>query len=104
MSTLDVTSLSKRIAVEATRRGNAKLERSDPGSAISVTLPNLEASASRERLHEWSESRGPYTVRFARTADDRRAVQTLRYEVFARELGAKVAGADRGNPGFVTTI
>ncbi|MCR9096515.1 MAG: GNAT family N-acetyltransferase [bacterium] len=47
-------------------------------------------------LRTWLEERGAYAVRFARNAADRRSVQALRYEVFARELGARVEGADRG--------
>lgn len=44
----------------------------------------------------WYQERGPYAVRFARTEEDRERVQRLRFEVFARELGATVQGADRG--------
>lgn len=48
------------------------------------------------RAEDWLEQRGDYAIRFARTAEDRRLVQALRYEVFSRELGARVDGADRG--------
>jgi putative hemolysin len=44
---------------------------------------------------EFSETRGRYRVRFARTPEDRLCVQRLRYEVFALELGASVHGAER---------
>ena len=51
------------------------------------------AAPARSR---WSEERGAYAVRFARNEADRRAVQALRYDVFARELGARVEGGDLG--------
>lgn len=45
---------------------------------------------------EWREERGDYAIRLARSAEDRRRVQALRFEVFSRELGARVEGAERG--------
>lgn len=54
------------------------------------------ATAAPSPLLDWLETRGVYEVRFARDATDRRAVQTLRYSVFAEEMGARVEGADRG--------
>lgn len=45
---------------------------------------------------DFSETRGRYRVRFARSAEDRLRVQRLRYAVFAQELGASVHGAERG--------
>lgn len=48
-----------------------------------------------EPLSAWSEDRGPYSIRFANSAEDRHQVQTLRFDVFSRELGATVEGADQ---------
>lgn len=45
--------------------------------------------------HEWTELRGPYGVRFARTPEDREAAQRLRFAVFSQELGAIVEGGER---------
>ncbi len=44
----------------------------------------------------WREQRGPYLARFARTPEDRLQAQRLRFEVFSRELGARLEGAERG--------
>lgn len=56
-----------------------------------------QGDGMRERaVSVFFEARGRYAVRFARGAEDRLAVQRLRYEVFARELGASLEGADRG--------
>jgi len=52
--------------------------------------------AIAEELEAWREERGAYAVRFARSAEDRRRVQALRFEVFSQELGATVQGAEFG--------
>ncbi|MFO0688106.1 MAG: GNAT family N-acyltransferase [Myxococcota bacterium] len=63
-------------------------------------IDTIQGDAEQERseagIAEFFEARGAYAVRFARRAEDRRQVQRLRYEVFARELGAAVEGAERG--------
>lgn len=46
-------------------------------------------------IEAWQEDRGPYRIRFARTQADREAAQRLRFEVFAGELGATLAGRER---------
>jgi len=57
----------------------------------------LESQGSlSDDLDAWNEERGAYAVRFARAREDRRRVQSLRFEVFARELGASVQGAEFG--------
>jgi len=45
---------------------------------------SIDMDAKKNKLH----------VRFAETEDDIRAVQRLRYHVFVKELGARIAGAD----------
>lgn len=56
-----------------------------------------QSDAGRERsLASFFETRGAYAVRFARGVEDRRRVQRLRYEVFGRELGASLEGAECG--------
>ena len=47
-------------------------------------------------LSSFYEERGDYVVRFARDAADRKSAQALRYEVFSREMGARVEGAEQG--------
>ncbi|HKK52481.1 MAG TPA: GNAT family N-acyltransferase [Myxococcota bacterium] len=59
---------------------------------MSETLSRAEAFAP---IRHWREDRGPYRVRFARTRADLEAVQRLRYEVFAGELGARVVGHEQ---------
>lgn len=56
---------------------------------------NAVAQDRDESVASFREERGGYEVRFARSVEDRRAVQRLRFEVFAEELGASVHGADR---------
>jgi len=64
------------------------------GSPRPATIAAAAPAASARS--PWCEERGAYAVRFARNAADRRAVQALRYDVFARELGARVEGAEHG--------
>ncbi|MBY0399673.1 GNAT family N-acetyltransferase, partial [Myxococcota bacterium] len=58
--------------------------------------PDAErGSDGAQVLAQFQETRGHYRVRFAASPDDRLCVQRLRYEVFARELGASLHGAER---------
>ncbi|MEZ4331535.1 MAG: GNAT family N-acyltransferase [Myxococcota bacterium] len=50
----------------------------------------------RDAIAGFLEGRGDYQLRYAVSPADRIAVQRLRFEVFARELGASVRGAERG--------
>lgn len=45
------------------------------------------------RISSFSECRGVYRVHYAKSGDDRVKVQRLRFDVFARELGASLQGA-----------
>jgi putative hemolysin len=77
-------------------------------TTLSKALPNTPSSlAGRHRivsneistrgvLADFCEERGDYLVRFAHDDADRRSAQRLRYEVFAREMGARVEGAELG--------
>lgn len=51
-------------------------------------------SCRDQAVASFCEERGDYRVRFARDPEDRIRVQRLRYDVFARELGACVHGAE----------
>lgn len=53
-------------------------------------------SERRDAITCFVEERGAHQIRYARSEEDRIAVQRLRFEVFARELGASVAGAEHG--------
>lgn len=77
-----MTFLSKPI--EAAQRGDAMHD------------PDRPRGSTHDGVDSWQEERGDYAVRFARDAVDLRAVQALRFDVFAREMGARVEGADRG--------
>lgn len=68
--------------------------RADQRVAAAETDPAEPADAT-SRLLDWQETKGAYCVRFARDTRDRRAVQGLRYSVFAEEMGARVEGADQ---------
>ena len=60
-------------------------------------IDTSQGVARRERPEvDFFETRGRYAVHFARGPEDRLRVQRLRYEVFGRELGATLEGAERG--------
>ncbi len=63
--------------------------------ATNATASGLPAVKGADAT-QWCEERGDYAIRLARTAEDRRRVQALRFEVFSRELGARVEGAEWG--------
>jgi len=70
---------------------------SEPVSEAPASRPRLPVDGPTTRsLEDFCEERGDYCVRFARDAEDRRAAQALRYEVFSREMGARVDGAELG--------
>lgn len=51
-------------------------------------------ATDRDReISSFSERRGVYQVHYARSGDDRVKAQRLRFDVFARELGASLQGA-----------
>lgn len=58
--------------------------------------PGRREAERKRAVAEFGEARGAYRVRFARSQEDLERVQRLRFEVFARELGARVDGAERG--------
>jgi putative hemolysin len=60
-----------------------------------MTSTNGCDSDGDQGVASFCEERGGYEVRYARSAADRLRAQRLRYEVFARELGASVHGAER---------
>lgn len=61
-----------------------------------MTSRNRDDRDRKQVVTGFVEARGRYAVRFARGAEDRLRVQRLRYEVFGRELGASLEGAERG--------
>ncbi len=61
-----------------------------------MDIRSESAAPSTDELEAWVEERGAYSVRFARSPEDRRRVQALRFEIFALELGAHLEGAEFG--------
>ena len=62
---------------------------------MSFGVPSLMSEAMLNHEPQITPQ-APFTVRLASCDADRRAAQRLRYEVFALEMGARLASADRG--------
>lgn len=62
---------------------------------MSFGVPSLMSEAMLNQQPQITPQ-APFTVRLAASDADRRAAQRLRYEVFALEMGARLASADRG--------